>query len=45
MKRLSYLMWLAGMAGLVAYGFGDSIADQASVAVELVGQVVAFVTI
>lgn len=45
MKRLCYLMWLAGMAGLVAYGFSDSILDQAAVAVELMGQVVASVAI
>lgn len=45
MKRICYLMWLAGMAGLVAYGFSDSILDQAAGAAELVGQVVAFVTI
>lgn len=45
MKRICYLMWLAGMVGLVAYGFSESILDQAAMAAELVEQVVAFVTI
>jgi len=45
MKRLFYLMWLAGMAGLVAYGFSDSIMDQAAFAVELMEHVVASVAI
>ena len=45
MKRICYLMWLAGMVGLVAYGFSESILDQAAMGAELVEQVVAFVTI
>jgi len=42
MKQLCYLFWLAGMATLVAYGWSDTLLNQVSDVVQLMGQLVAF---
>lgn len=42
MKQICYLLWLAGMATLVAYGWSDAILGQAANVVQLMGQMVAF---
>lgn len=42
MKQICYLVWLAGMATLVVYGWSDVIVDQAAGVMQLMGQMVAF---
>jgi hypothetical protein len=45
MKQICYLLWIAGMATLVAYGWSDNIFNQVSEAFRFMGQLVAFMMV
>ena len=44
MKQICYLCWIAGMATLVAYGWSDNLLNQVNDVVQLMGELVAFMT-
>jgi len=45
MKQVCYLVWLAGLGALIAYGWSDALVHQAIQVVQIMEQVVSAVAI